>query len=762
MWVNAQPVTATIADAKTGISVPFASCKIQGKDKISLANIRGKIDLQQSDSIYIDNPLYKPRWWHPASGEAKQVILLDKKTLPVASPQALAAGLNILKKHHDNLAKTSTLNQDKYYYLSKINLKVFESPRDHVQDRRLKNEFELIEKNKYVYPDKRYRKVVNAHFADGDSLMHSYLPTHNFTITEDQEFISALNLKYFNPLHKDASDRYDFILLDSIYYDTAYVQQVYFKPKKGKNFTALSGILYFSGKWRENVGGYLFSDKNNREAIQLAFYQDLSERHTRYMKNMRILLDLKSIPNFRRHTLLEYNMVNGTPIFDQQEMSSEKWINMALFDYQKNTSDDDTWMMSQVVDREKLEYLRKDTTKQGFISTRTLNYLVNIYDGRLGYRLKYFDLKNVFSINKIELMRLGIGLQTHERLSDRFTFGGYVGYGLKDAKIKYGANIGIYPDYQKNTFISMKYAQDLQEPGLVHYLDKQQDLIRKFFTSRMDDYQSFELMLRRRINASITSAAVFNNFTLTPLYDYQYNPTLADSAGISSFSFQETSLLFNLGTPLGDYPAFQDFIFHKKKLRTNLSVNITKGWNLSGQGKYDYWKINSRLDSKLKLTGNNELHMVLDGGLMTPDMPYEVNYGGPGTEFKLTGIIIKNAFQTMKLYGFFADRYIHSFTNYDFGNILPNNKKFKPELALALNAGWGKIQGDKTIHEQIEVRDYPKGFYEAGILLNNLLRLKVYRYFYGSLGVGTFVGYDPNSKSSSFAVRLSYELGTLM
>ena len=115
----------------------------------------------------------------------------------------------------------------------------------------------------------------------------------------------------------------------------------------------------------------------------------------------------------------------------------------------------------------------------------------------------------------------------------------------------------------------------------------------------------------------------------------------------------------------------------------------------------------------------------------------------------------------MKLYGFFADRYIHSFMNYNFGNVIFKKSKFKPELSLALNVGWGKITGNTEIHENIEVRDYESGYYETGVIFNNLLRLKIYNYFYGGLGVGVFYGFGPEDDDGAFAFRISYEIGVL-
>ncbi|MCK5104515.1 MAG: hypothetical protein KAR17_16940, partial [Cyclobacteriaceae bacterium] len=387
--------------------------------------------------------------------------------------------------------------------------------------------------------------------------------------------------------------------------------------------------------------------------------------------------------------------------------------------------------------------------------------MYNIYEGKIGYRVRFFDINNVFSINKFESVRIGIGLQSHENLSDVFTFGGYVGYGIGDGKFKYGGNVGVYFGPTRNNLFSIKYIRDLLEPGLVNYLDKRQDLVRDFFTSRMDEYQSAQMSLRTRINPYITTSLLLNNYSLKPLYDYIYNPLGEEITQTQNFNFTETSFLFNIGTPFSDNPNLRNILYRNKLIKSNLFLNISKGWDTQLSGDYDYWKLNGRLISNIRLNRQADLNIVLDGGVMTKDQPYPIMYGGPGTEFKLTGIIINNAFQTMKLYGFFTDRYAHSFINYNLGNVILKKSKFKPELALALNLGWGKIAGKKEIHEDIEVRDYPEGYFETGIMLNNLLRLKIYKYFYGGLGVGAFVGFGPGAENGAFAIRISYEIGTL-
>jgi hypothetical protein len=418
-------------------------------------------------------------------------------------------------------------------------------------------------------------------------------------------------------------------------------------------------------------------------------------------------------------------------------------------------------MMTQMVDKEKLEYIKKDTSDRKYVMSKTLKWMYNIYDGKLGVRVRFFDINNVFAINKVESVRIGLGLQSHENFSDVFTFGGYFGYGIGDGKFKYGGNMGVYFGKARSNLLSVEYTKDLQEPGLVHFMDKRQDLVKEFFTSRMDEYTSLDILLRTKINSYFTSTILFNNYSLKPLYDYIYNPENLEIAETQTFNFTETTFLFNVGTPFSDNPNLRNILYRKKRIRSNLFLNVTKGWNTEYGGDFDYWKISSRLKSNFRVKRKGEINLVLDGGIMTRDQPYQVNYGGPGTEFKLTGIIINNAFQTMKLYGFFADRYAHSFINYNLGNVFFTKSKFKPELAFALNLGWGKISGRKDIHENIEVADYPKGFYEAGIMLNNLLRLRIYNFFYGGLGVGAFVGFGPEITNTPFAIRFSYEIGTL-
>ncbi len=755
-----QSIKGKIIDVLSKRGIPFVKISDKVLNHEILTDYRGYFATTHGSKIKIHHPFYEEKEFNVNEFDTLIIISLTPKNEIVFNEKQAENGLTILSRHHEFLPITSTTELDSYEFLSFNKLEVFEKSSID-DDWELKTALESIEKNKFKFPDKKYSKVVMARYDDGDSSNIGFIPVNSYSVSEKNEYIFALGIKYYNPLFHGAQNRYEYALVDSIMHGEEMIRIIFFRPKPKKRFIGLTGLLYFSGDHYAHWGGFTIPYDKKIKDFEIAYYQSLTSKNTRFLKDLRVILTLKNIPNYNKITMVKRFATNSHPDFGVLNISNSKWVDMAIFNQRKDTLDDDTWMMTQHINKDKLEYIKKDTVDSKFISSNTLRLAINIYEGRLGYRMKYFDINNLFAINKFEAVRIGFGLQSHENLSNIFTFGAYFGYGFGDNKFKYGANVGVNFGKRRNNLLSFKYTRDLMEPGLVHFMNKKQDLVRDFFTSRMDDYKSGMVSLTTKINSFLSSKIIYNDYSLTPLYDYIFNPFQNEITGPQTFKFSETSLQFNIGTPFSDNHFLRKILYREKLVTSNLYLNVSKGWDNQLDGEFDYWKINGRLISNLKLNQQSVLKVVLDGGVMTKDQPYPIMFGGPGTEFEFTGLVINNAFQTMKLYGFFTDRYAHTFIDYNVGNVFFKKSKFKPELALALNIGWGKLMSNKDYHEDIEVRDYSRGYFETGVMLNNLLRLKIYKYFYGGLGLGAYVGFGPDAERGSFAIRISYELGTL-
>jgi hypothetical protein len=760
-FAEAQKVQVKVLDADTGRPVPFSYIAYELTGKKQFTDPQGWIKLEQGANVSFRHPLYLSKSI-TITKENPFEVLLEPNTNLAPIQIRYQAGLLAIQEHQKNLNETYTPNKYSHDYLTYSNILLTEKPEEEGKLPDTINEIDLIEKRRFLLPDKNYAKIVSARYADGDTSTVGIVPTLGFHLSDKNEYIRSYDVNYYNPLFKNAERRYEYVMLDTLDFDGIQVYAIYFKPKDNKRFVSLSGILFLTGKRFELWKAHYWPTNKGQTDFLAAYDYGISSKNTRYIQKIALSITLNNVPRNRRKSLIHYKSKSTAPNFEVGDESNAKWLEMAIFDEKEQSSEDNTWMMQQVVDRNKLEFIEKDTVDKKLITLNTLKWLYYLYDGKIGYRGSFFDLNNVFAINRFEAVRIGLGIQSHENLSDWFTFGGYIGYGFKDGGVKYGVNVGAYLDRQRKSLFSLHIARDLLEPGLVKHLQVREDLVRNFFTSRMDDYQSEQITFRTKLSAYLTAGIDLNNYTLQPFYDYRYNIEGTENQDPpQTFRFTETTLLAKIGSPFSEDQNLRKILYRKRALQGNFYLRATKGWVSSLGGQYDYWKLNGMVRSNLRIGHQSELGMVVDAGIMTIDQPYQINFGTPGTEFKFTGIIIKNAFQTMQLYDFFTDRYINSFLDYNVGNVLFRKSKYKPELSFALNVGWGRLKGSKEIHELITVQDYTNGYVEGGIVLNNLLRLKIYRYFYGGLGLGTYVGYGPGADNGAFAVRISYEVGAL-
>jgi hypothetical protein len=67
-----------------------------------------------------------------------------------------------------------------------------------------------------------------------------------------------------------------------------------------------------------------------------------------------------------------------------------------------------------------------------------------IFNGYLPVKMIDIDLKSILKYNNYEGFRLGLGLTTNNKLSEKYKISGFVAYGFKDDKLKYGLTHPIF------------------------------------------------------------------------------------------------------------------------------------------------------------------------------------------------------------------------------------------------------------------------------------------------------------------------------
>ena len=111
----------------------------------------------------------------------------------------------------------------------------------------------------------------------------------------------------------------------------------------------------------------------------------------------------------------------------------------------------------------------------------------------------------------------------------------------------------------------------------------------------------------------------------------------------------------------------------------------------------------------------------------------------------------------MRLGEFYSDRFLSIFFKHDFGNILIKTNKFKPKFAVVNNFGIGELSSN-SYHQSAEaIQSIEKGYYECGLLMNNILNQSFLGY-----GFGLFYRYGPytfDKTADNFSYKLSLTIG---
>jgi hypothetical protein len=161
----------------------------------------------------------------------------------------------------------------------------------------------------------------------------------------------------------------------------------------------------------------------------------------------------------------------------------------------------------------------------------------------------------------------------------------------------------------------------------------------------------------------------------------------------------------------------------------------------SGSYSTDYYKVLAAL-AYAKHTGNwGYDHFQLEGGLLQTlhgqPLPPSFLLAGKGFRNDYFNYYAWGGFITMRPYDYFSDRYISLFYCHDFDHYLWNWKFSKPFISIAHNLIYGSLsqvssQASPTAKAPVN------GFYETGILLNQLVSINYLHLANINLNAGVF------------------------
>ena len=568
--------------------------------------------------------------------------------------------------------------------------------------------------------------------------------------------------EYLSPLSDECLKSYNFRLEESYESSTDTIFVIKYYPKMGTRFNGLKGTVYISSN------GYaiknLVAEPSEKGLIDFKFRQDYEFINEKWFPakldeeigfvSMQINRNIKAYPVFLVTSKIDN--VDFSPAISNDSISYEK----VYLDH-ISIKNSDPILKNVRLDslslREKNTYLFMDSIGR----KHKFDYWAELYPklmiGKVPVNFLDIDISKVYNFNKYEGTRLGIGLYTNEKLSEFISLGGFVGYGFKDKNLKYGGQVVFDINKYNEVQLKFSYQNNLKEPGLdlndVYTILSFSEYFRRYIAYRMDNFieEKAELSFRLFRFANVSTGLSIKE--IRPTYEYQFK-------GIQLINYHADEIQFSFKYAYGEELATigSQRIVNKQG---NPIVNITykKGITLFNKQSYTYNHIESTIDLIAYKGRIGQSNIRLASGLVDKSIPYGLLFTSEGSKNDDLPIIMNNTFQTMKPYEFLSDKYLNLFYSHNFGSLLFETPKFKPQFVIVQNTGWGTLKN--ASFQGIDFKEKDKGYLESGLIINDILKLKYVNAFYIGFGFGTFYRYGYyrfDKTSDNFAFKLSVSM----
>jgi hypothetical protein len=778
-------IKGVVVEKGTNLPIPFASINFEteGKKSVLIADKSGKFTVPQNTvSLHITCIGFKPVEKAINSSnaiviemETENFMLAEVKITPANNP-ALRIIRNVLKNKDLNNHE----NYDRYSYrcymktamgvkLPADSLFSDTTKRESMKDSYFISEsITLCRKDRNAEEDKIIAtstsgmkspvlaQMIYTAFHKTISIYNNSIPIVAIKSASEDK----LETEYMSPLSSGCMSSYNYQLENVYPTETDSVFEISFFPKKHSNINGLAGTMYI------NSNGYAVEDIIAKSAAQ-------SLVDFRFKQNYK-LIDGKWFPQTLDLELLfnifvsKNNPFNNMSYFITSVIDSVS-LNPAnekiparlekIFIEQKSPKEGKAIVEQlrpiQLTKNELYAYRVVDSVmeKSHFILDAMLNSFTKLNEGKIQLGKFDLDYPRLYSTNAFEGDRLGFGAYTNENIIKWVMVGGYFGYGTKDKLWKYGGNVEFVINKARDLKLKISHQNSLKEVGkdMTNELSFVKDYYRNIESSRFDRAIENRIELGYHIIPSLKVNAAFNSLHISSLYDDLFE-------GVNSEKYVSDNIQLDIRYAVNEkYATFGNNRFASELGNPIFNINYTHGLKTFNPNSFVYnkWIASMNLNAYHGKIG--ESNLFIEGGYINRPIPYGLMFTGEGSKNKLFSFYSRRVFQTMRPYEFLSDRYVNMFFIHDFGSLLLKTKWLKPEFKIAYNAGWGNIEKAGLYNIPFASKD--KIYQEAGLYIDNILKIKIYGFFFLRAGLGTYYRlgyykYDKPADNLAFKISL--------
>ena len=614
---------------------------------------------------------------------------------------------------------------------------------------------ESVTEKKYKKPNK-YKEVVLANRVSG-------LQEAKFTVLNNDlqsfsfysNYIKVLGKEYLSPITTGNTNKYLFILQDTVEAKGEQAYVIYYQPRKGKNFDGLTGLLYINTqnfavmKATANVA----SKKDGTKIQVVQNYQKLNDKvyfptlftSDFFFSGIQLAFS-DSADGARSYEPLGKSKTMLYSISLDNNFRNRDFDNVEL-EYAPNATKRDTsfWnenRQEKLTSKDSLTYTIVDSIGEEINLGRRLQLFRILAKGKIPVSFIDIHINDILQFNNFEGIRAGLHLSTNDRLSRRFSVGGYYAYGFKDQHSKYGGDFSLFLNKTKSSFIDMAYSSDVAETGIhtpLQFKETSKERIRNLYISVMDRVERSKAGLGFRLLRYTTVYGGVERVNKKVTTAYRYGDGLQQ---YYKFSNALVSFRWAPGEKLVEF--FDGYRAKERPSSFELFATITKGFKGIDGSQFDFLRTDVMANIKFRVHNAGNSYLRIKAGVVNGDVPYTEGYfGDAGYNDKNIALVTPFAFETMRYNEFFGNEYMGVFHRHDFGSLLLRTEKWKPEILLVNNVYFSRLS-NTTKHNFFALSPANKGFFETGIQVNNIFKVN-----FNGYGLGVFYRYGAYSDANA-------------
>jgi len=561
---------------------------------------------------------------------------------------------------------------------------------------------------------------------------HMYLDVNMY-----QNFIDIASKPFVSPLAIQAQMVYDYYLVDSAFIKNKWCYQLTFKPKRKHEYTFTGNMWVHDTTFAiQKIEARITKDANLNYLNDVLINQEfeLINDSIWFLKEDKLFMDFnltdKTTGLFGRKTTSRRNIELNAKFNDN--FFAGGIANDIVLNKDADEKDDEYWQQkrhNKLTEKELGIYNMVDTIKNMPNFKGIVNFITFITTG-------YFIKKNIefgpyatlYSYNEIEGNRLYLGIRTSNDFSKKIEYSGFLAYGFKDEKLKYGAGIKYKLNHDKWQFINISYKYDMLQLSKSNELVSEDNILTTIFSQNPDVnllmVSDFRILFKSDWFKGFSYKLEFANKIIYPSYVHPFKLTNStetleniNNSGINlsaRYARNEKTInsqfsRYSMGSK------FPIFTFNASYSPKNVLKN-----------EYPFFSMQFQVHHKFFLGTLGELVYTAQVGKLCGTVPYPLLRLHEGSE---TYIFDPYSFNLMNYYEFASDEFVSLFAEHHFQGIffnkIPLIRKLNFREVIYAKGVMGRIST-----KNLNVIDYPsslselgKPYYEAGVGIENIFKV---------------------------------------